>query len=96
MAADWRLQSSIQYNGYYDGSAWDGYQQNAARANAAAHYGDMLENFYDKFYWYTFSPEMSSVKKTCALIENQQNRNEWKHKFDNTQLVYTMRIVRNK
>lgn len=53
MAADWRLQSSVQYNGYYDGSAWDGYQQNAARANAAAHhYGDMLEQFYNEFCWY--------------------------------------------
>ncbi|XP_050434601.1 protein gooseberry-neuro-like [Adelges cooleyi] len=42
--ADWRLQPSIQYNGYYDGTTWDGYQQNAARTNAtAAHqYGDIF------------------------------------------------------
>jgi len=48
-AADWRLQPSIQYNGYYEGSAWEGYQQNA-RTNAAHHqYGDMLDNFYRFF-----------------------------------------------
>ncbi|XP_025405362.1 protein gooseberry-neuro-like isoform X1 [Sipha flava] len=39
--ADWRLQPSVQYNGYYDGSAWDGYQQNA-RANGAHQYGDIF------------------------------------------------------
>lgn len=51
--ADWRLQPSVQYNGYYDGSAWDGYQQNA-RTNVPHQYGDMLENFYN-FYQNSYS-----------------------------------------
>ncbi|KAL4089801.1 hypothetical protein QTP88_024765 [Uroleucon formosanum] len=39
--ADWRLQPGVQYNGYYDGSAWDEYQQ-TARTNAAHQYGDIF------------------------------------------------------
>ncbi|XP_003245145.1 protein gooseberry-neuro-like [Acyrthosiphon pisum] len=39
--ADWRLQPGVQYNGYYDGSAWDEYQQ-TARNNAAHQYGDIF------------------------------------------------------
>ncbi|KAF0766954.1 protein gooseberry-neuro-like [Aphis craccivora] len=39
--ADWRLQPAAQYNGYYDGSAWDEYQQ-TARTNAAHQYGDIF------------------------------------------------------
>ncbi|XP_015372442.1 PREDICTED: paired box protein Pax-3-like [Diuraphis noxia] len=39
--ADWRLQPGGQYNGYYDGSAWDEYQQ-TARTNAAHQYGDIF------------------------------------------------------
>ncbi|XP_050546992.1 protein gooseberry-neuro-like [Daktulosphaira vitifoliae] len=40
--ADWRLQHSIQYNGYYDGTTWDGYQQNNRTSAPSHQYGDIF------------------------------------------------------